>query len=563
MVVAAISGLFCFGPANGAEPAAPTPAAKARDDTSPQAITRLVKQLEDADADKRHAASVQLRNMPGSVLPTVEAAAAGAGPAAQAELKLVLPMLRARASSERRLKGDFDTNLNTALQAYEKVGRKNPRWDDAARAAIRAFVRPGFDPFRTPEDRQRRFETIRKPIDLGCDDPLIRYCHLLAVVDVGAATPEELKQPRKAAAQALLDSDYPADRKVWAVVHYAGEWLPASNRKPTPVSAAEVAQVDRAMERAFALFPEAVKATNGIKALELADRMMALAERRTWLVAPGKQQQKFDRKGAYERLHAAMEQGMADSAYPYIFEGQFYIRYAWDARGGGYADTVTEQGWRDFHGRLALAERALTKAFELDPVEPQSSAAMITVCMGLSKPRPEMEKWFRRATAADPDLNDPYEKKFLYLEPKWLGSVEEMLAFARECRDGENWRGGIPLKLAHVHENLADMTDDRVAYLSQDEVWREVSEVYETYLKMYPAVNGPRARFAKLAIETGHWKEAHPHLVLLGDKPPTSYFPDPAEYAKLRQRAADEAGAAAVEDVLKKKVRPADAPVPF
>lgn len=174
-----------------------------------------------------------------------------------------------------------------------------------------------------------------------------------------------------------------------------------------------------------------------------------------------------------------------------------------------------------------------------------------------------MEKWLRRATAANPDLNAPYEKKLLYLEPKWGGSVEAMLEFGRECRDGENWRGGIPLWLADVHARLAEMSGDRLAYLSQDEVWREVSEVYETYLKMYPAVNGPRARFAKLAIETGHWKESHPHLVALGDKPPTAYFPDPAEYAKLRQRAAEEAGASAVEDVLKKPVRPADAPLPF
>ena len=561
--IAVFCGSFCFAMAVGADPAPPAPAAKAGDDASAQEVARLVKQLDEADADERHAASVALRNFSGKVLPAVEAAAAGAGPAARAELKNVVPILRGRANAERRLKQDFDVNLNSALEAYDKVGRKNPKWDDAARAAIRAFVQPVFDPRRKPEDQQRRLATVKKPIDLGCDDPLVRYFHVLVVADEGAATPDELKQLRKDVALALMDSDYPADRKVWAITHYAGAWLPARNRKVGPTSAAEVAQVDRAMERAFELFPEVLKVTDGPKALALAERMMGLAERRTWFGRAGEPRQKFDRKATYERLHAAMVGGMPGSAYPHLFMGEFYTKYAWDARGSGYADTVTEQGWKDFRARLAVAEKALVKAYELDPGEPQSSAAMITVCMGLSKPRPEMEKWFRRATAANPDSHDAYEKKLLYLEPKWHGSVEEMLEFGRECRDGENWLGGIPLKLTDVHERLAEMSEDRVAYLSHEEVWAEVSEVYETYLKMYPPVNGTRARFVKLCVETGHWKEAHPHLVALGDKPPTFHFPDPDEYAKLRKRAAEAAGAAAVEDVLKKEVRPADVPLPF
>jgi hypothetical protein len=85
--------------------------------------------------------------------------------------------------------------------------------------------------------------------------------------------------------------------------------------------------------------------------------------------------------------------------------------------------------------------------------------------------------------------------------------------------------------------------------------------VYEKYLAMYPSMNGTRARFTRLAIATGHWTEAHPHFVALGDKPPTTYFPDPAEYARFRRRAAKAAGVAAKG--VQKEAKPSDAVVPF
>ena len=40
-----------------------------------------------------------------------------------------------------------------------------------------------------------------------------------------------------------------------------------------------------------------------------------------------------------------------------------------------------------------------------------------------------MEEWFRRAMKADPGNYSACSSKLYYLEPKWHGSEEEMLAF--------------------------------------------------------------------------------------------------------------------------------------
>jgi uncharacterized protein YqfA (UPF0365 family) len=57
---------------------------------------------------------------------------------------------------------------------------------------------------------------------------------------------------------------------------------------------------------------------------------------------------------------------------------------------------------------------------------------MLTVCLGLAPERAEMELWFDRAMAADPNNRDACKAKLYNLEPKWHGSAEEMVKFGRE-----------------------------------------------------------------------------------------------------------------------------------
>jgi len=320
--------------------------------------------------------------------------------------------------------------------------------------------------------------------------------------------------------------------------------------------------MDDAMKRALDLFPELVKVEQGNKVVHLAESLMSLAERRTWLVGP-EGRQKYDRKALFDRLYPIMQQGMpATSPYPLIYKGEFHVKYAWDARGSGYADTVTDDGWKSFSERLDIAEESFRKAYELDRDEPVTCTRMLTVALGKNESRMYMDDWFKRAMAANPDNYDACTKKLYYLEPKWHGSVVDMIAFGQECRRKENWRGGIPLVLTDAYERVAELSGDRVAYLSQEPIWQDISQVYETYLRMYPNMRGTRGRFARLAAETEHWNDAHRHLSALGDDRPTRVFPDAEEYARLRQRAAEEAGASVPPGVLK-DLKPADAPPPF
>src|SRR5207302_6524764 len=69
-------------------------------------------------------------------------------------------------------------------------------------------------------------------------------------------------------------------------------------------------------------------------------------------------------------------------AGPWVYRGEFYIKFAWDARGGGYAGTVTPEGWKLFRERLDEATKCFEKAWDLDPTDFRGPTAMLQVLLG-------------------------------------------------------------------------------------------------------------------------------------------------------------------------------------
>jgi hypothetical protein len=123
---------------------------------------------------------------------------------------------------------------------------------------------------------------------------------------------------------------------------------------------------------------------------------------------------------------------------------------------------------------------------------------------------------------ADNDNLDACNKKLRWLEPKWHGSPEDMLEFARTCRDTKNWSSGIPLLLAEAHHRLAGYLPDakRFEYMSDPEVWREIHGVYVEYLKNIPEDLVARSEYAAFCYLCGQYKDGHEQFQKLGDQLP-------------------------------------------
>jgi hypothetical protein len=216
-------------------------------------------------------------------------------------------------------------------------------------------------------------------------------------------------------------------------------------------------------------------------------------------------------------------------------KGRVYVGYAWEARGIGLANTVTRQGWADMAARLAVARAALEQAWHLDPDDPGPPTTMLSVELGQGTGRPTMELWFNRAMAADPDNYAACHAKLYYLEPKWYGSPDDMVAFGRQCVAGDNWFGRLPTILADAHVALSGYSANPTAYWLQPGVWDDIVATYVEHLRLHPDDAGLRGYYAKFAFKCHQWKVLNDQFKLLGDQA------DPALFGNGSPAALDEA----------------------
>jgi hypothetical protein len=163
--------------------------------------------------------------------------------------------------------------------------------------------------------------------------------------------------------------------------------------------------------------------------------------------------------------------------------GQQLISWAWQARGSGFADTVTPEGFRLFEERLKEARGELDEALKLNPDSWLAHTDLINVARGLGLPREFMERHFREAVRLCPGCHDAWSARFEYLRPRWHGTPEDMLALGRECLTAGPWEGGVPPLALQA---LLDATSDTgtgatlLRRFQDDVVWGLVRALYRS-----------------------------------------------------------------------------------
>jgi len=70
-------------------------------------------------------------------------------------------------------------NLQTTVEAYEKIGRKDPKWDLDAKRCLNAFARMrSTTKGAIDESRDELGKILPRLADVKCDDPMIRYLYV-------------------------------------------------------------------------------------------------------------------------------------------------------------------------------------------------------------------------------------------------------------------------------------------------------------------------------------------------------------------------------------------------
>lgn len=186
-----------------------------------------------------------------------------------------------------------------------------------------------------------------------------------------------------------------------------------------------------------------------------------------------------DIQGPYWDQRLALLQEWANSkpasATPHIVLADFYINYAWNARGSGWANQVKDWQWKLFRDRLYLSAEQLEKALEFGTPSPEwfAVAQINALGAGNRNDRQIFDSITKLGNSFYPNYAPIYLNKVYYLQPRWYGEGLEWVDYIAKQADSVGGDAGDKLyarmvtKVAHLYNNLdqeaPNLNKERVA----------------------------------------------------------------------------------------------------
>ncbi len=190
----------------------------------------------------------------------------------------------------------------------------------------------------------------------------------------------------------------------------------------------------------------------------------------------------------YLWMHA--EESQAEFAKPNVqawlrdtMIGEQAVWAAWQARGNDSGIDVNDDQWKGFGEQLAVATRHLTEAWKANPDVPFAAERMIVVTMGGGgEAGMGLRDWFDRSTAACFDFWPAYLSMNWAYRPRWGGSHELMLAFAKAAVDTGRYDTYVPRCYIGVIEGIAQDIQDRSSLIADKVTWQQALKCMQGYM---------------------------------------------------------------------------------
>jgi hypothetical protein len=221
-----------------------------------------------------------------------------------------------------------------------------------------------------------------------------------------------------------------------------------------------------------------------------------------------------------------------DSITARVALGGAQLQYAWRARGGGYADKVTDDGWRLFQQRAEMAAKTLMDASSLPAKCPEWFLTTQLTARALGQSKEMQTAIFEKAIAFEPDYQYFYRAQAEMLMPKWEGEEGEMAAFAGHVADRIGGKKGdiIYFQIAVVLNCGCD-NDRGLNGLSWPRIKRGYTDLEEQYGEFVGNLNG----MAYMAGMAGDIAYAHEMFTRIGEGWDETLWHKKANFEMVRQ----------------------------
>ena len=418
------------------------------------------------------------------------------------------PIPQDTARMEKRRREQLEWNVRTTRGAYDKVGKKDLRWDNQAHEALDLAARMfsgQVDPLIVMSDLYKPAKAAR---DAGCDDPYVYYLYSRALVGPHFPGRAEYFRVRKDAATALAASQYPVFRRAVALERAGNDTLNVNDE-------ASRQEAEQSFDRVLALLPESV--ANDERSEFWADAWDSVFLN----LVRGYRALGVDAEKAYERVDSRLAQSPELKALRLQLRGVFYLGYGWEARTKAFAPMVPRDAAETFAKRVEIARKALEEAWTLRP-DSRTASHLVDIDKSIGGDRATMELWFDRAMKADGNNRNACWAKLDWLDPKWHGDERgEADARVRQGlpRHEELAHRDHPARRRRHWRHAAELPGKgQVEYLGLPEVWKDIQPAYDEYLKHYPDDDVARSKFATFGYLCNHFPEAHAQYEILGDR---------------------------------------------
>jgi hypothetical protein len=187
-----------------------------------------------------------------------------------------------------------------------------------------------------------------------------------------------------------------------------------------------------------------------------------------------------------------------------------YNGYAWFARGNGYADSVTNSGWKLYEERIEKAKATLDEAAALPG---KRCPEWYLLMQGIADGSDETAV-YEEAVAFEPTYYYYYRAHAMMLLPKWNGKEGEASAFAAQVADRVGGTDGDMLYFQIASYLACPCNEPEFPKLSWDRIQKGFAALEKTYGSSAISSN----LFARMAVQSRDYIAADPVFKQIGDQ---------------------------------------------
>jgi hypothetical protein len=425
----------------------------------------------------------------------VEPPPAGSDQAMKTDPALVSRDAKAAERRRARIQGWVEQSL---AGSYAAVGQRNPKWDARVERAFRLAARHFTSDATAPADLADQISSeTSQARAAGCTDPLVAYVRYRFSDD---APVHELKDT----VERLEASAYPAHWKGWAALAYEQKLRPCCALvEPDPGKEFRAAQVARARAHLPEIAADRTMPTRRV--IQYANRLL---QAYMWL------DEHYEAHYQDVRAVIVEARGAQDPSLPPL-EAWFHVRLANAARGSKWANQTSREQL-EAHGREMRVADDLTARLIANGADPVDVAELASaIAWGLGE-RAALEEWFTIGTRLEPGNYTWYDDKVTWLQERWFGSDEELLAFGRQMLAQARYEARVSMVLLDAHHRVQLGPPKKAGYFARPEVCRDYVAVYDGLLSRYPDAWYDRNRYLRRLIECQDWDGASRQLAALG-----------------------------------------------